>query len=239
MFSYRLRLPGGKAGVRELFLVCVALGDGVARDTIRRLLEQGDDVLLDQAPAGGSDDGQAAGPTRSDEAIRERLYERLRSAAPPADLAPALPASERTYQILVRSCAALARYAILVAVHRLLERGIVSEVVRDKLPAAELERPEPWMKEVAQAEGVLRGLWLRARAAFVDEKGPVAQNLAVRYFPRITGIDLPAEAAKACARAGARARASPRTGGKSAHRPRVPFSYDIMVAGPLDRDHNI
>ena len=161
-FSYRLQLPGGKAGVRELFLVSVALGDGVARDTVQYLLEQGKDAWLAHAPKSDcGDDGDAE--TTSREAVWERLSERLRSASPPADLAPALRAEEQTYQVLVRSCAALARYAILVAVHRLLERGIASAVVRNRLPAPELEQTEPWMKDVARAD--LRGLFLHAPAA--------------------------------------------------------------------------
>ena len=155
-FSYRLQLPGGQAGVRELFSVCVVLGDGVARDTIHRLLEQGEEDWLSHAPSGEEDPDQA-------DAAWRRLTERLRTAAPPADAAPALRTEEQTYHVLVRSCAALARYAILVAVHRLLERGLRGDVRREKLPAPELDKTEPWMQDVARAD--LRGLFLHAPAA--------------------------------------------------------------------------
>jgi hypothetical protein len=162
-FGYRLQMPGAKAGIRELFLVCVALGDGVARDSIHRLLEQGENAWLAHAPCRDAEDDPTAQPTRADKAIWEQLSERLRATAPPRDMAPALPTGEQTYQVLVRSCAALARYAILIAAHRLLERGVSSEVVREKLPAAELEQPEPWMKDLARTD--LRGLFLHAPTA--------------------------------------------------------------------------
>jgi hypothetical protein len=162
-FSYRLQLPGGRSGVRELFIVCAALGDGVGRDTIRRLLEQGRSAWLAHAPEGGTDDERDVESGQSETAVWEQLFERLRAAAPPAHIAPALPATKQTYHVLVRSCAALARYAILVATHRLLERRLSSQVVREKLPVAELEQPEHWMKGMARTD--LRGLFLHAPAA--------------------------------------------------------------------------
>ncbi len=155
-YSYRLRLPGGKTGIKELFLVSAALGDGVARDTIHRLLQQGEAAWMAHAPAG---EKEADG----DKAVWMRLAERLRSTDSPAEDAPALRADEQTYHVLVRSCAALARYAILVTVHRLLERGLMGDVVPDRLPAPVLDQTEPWMKDVARAD--LKGLFLHAPAA--------------------------------------------------------------------------
>lgn len=159
-YSWRLDLPGGRAGVRELFMVSVALGDGVARDGIHRLLEQGEGAWLAHAPTCKDDDKQRHAP---DQAVWQRLATRLRAAIPPAGSAAPLADGEQTYQVLVRSCAALARYAILVATNRLVARGETGRVVADKLPAPELDRTEPWMKAVARAD--LRGLFLHAPAA--------------------------------------------------------------------------
>jgi hypothetical protein len=76
-FAYRLRLPGGRIGVQELFMVCVALGDGVARDTIHRLLQQGEAEWLAHAPAGKKE-------SDDHESVWIRLSERLRAASYPA-----------------------------------------------------------------------------------------------------------------------------------------------------------
>jgi hypothetical protein len=163
-YSWRLGLPGGRAGVRELFMVSVVLGDGVAREGIHRLLEQGQEAWLAHAPQG--DDAKEQVPPSvpgSAPAVWQRLATRLRAATPPADSAAPLPDDEQTYHVLVRSCAALARYAILVATNRLVARGETGRVVADKLPAPELDRTEPWMKAVARAD--LRGLFLHAPAA--------------------------------------------------------------------------
>lgn len=88
------RSATSSAGVRELFLVSVAMGDGVARDTIRRLLTQGKDALLAHAPAGGIDAEQSPSQKTDNEAIWRHLDERLRSAAPRRiSLLPCTPAS--------------------------------------------------------------------------------------------------------------------------------------------------
>jgi len=159
-YSWRLDLPGGRAGVRELFMVSVALGDGVARDGFHRFVEQGEEAWLAHVPVYPGDDQEAQAPSQ---AVWQQLAGRLRAALPPADSAAPLPDDEQTYHVLVRSCAALARYAILVATNRLVARGETGRVVADKLPAPELDRTEPWMKAVAGAN--LRGLFLHAPAA--------------------------------------------------------------------------
>jgi hypothetical protein len=117
----------------------VCIGDGVARDTIHRLLEQGEAEWLTHAPAGNeaSDD---------QERIWTRLSERLRAAPSPEDAGTALGSEEQTYHVLVRSCAAPARFAILVATYRLIDCGLNGDVIREKLPAPELDHPEPWMR---------------------------------------------------------------------------------------------
>jgi len=156
-FSYRLRLPGGKAGLQELLKVVLALGDGVARNTIHRLLQQDEETWLAQAPAG-------EGETETDRETWQQLESRLASAAPPEATAPqGLPETEQTYHALVRSCATLARYAVLLATWRLIDQGHTDGVNLDQLPSTELPQVEGWMKAVAHAD--LRRLFLSAPAA--------------------------------------------------------------------------
>ena len=45
-FSYRVRMPGGEQGYSELLKVVLALGDGVANDTISGLLDKGEAEFL-------------------------------------------------------------------------------------------------------------------------------------------------------------------------------------------------
>jgi hypothetical protein len=155
-FSYRLRLPGDKAGLQELLKVVLALGDGMARNTIHRVLQQDEATWLAHAPAG-------EGETENDTKAWQKLEARLASAAPSAAAAPGLPETEQTYHALVRSCATLARYAVLLATWRLIEQGHTDGVNLDQLPSAELPQVEGWMKAVAHAD--LRRLFLSAPAA--------------------------------------------------------------------------
>jgi len=154
--SYRLRMPGGKTGMQELLKVVLALGDGVARNTIRRLLQQDSDTWAAHAPAGASE-------SQSDDAIWEELQVRL-DTAKPADIAlEDLPDGEQSYHALVRSCATLTRHAVLVAVWRLLDQGFADGVNRERLAGAELAQVEGWMKAVAHAD--LRRVFLSAPSA--------------------------------------------------------------------------
>ena len=155
-FSYRLRLPGGKDGLQELLKVVLALGDGVARNTIHRLLQQDEESWLAHAPA-------AEGETENDTEAWQQLESRLASAVPPEAAAQSLPGTEQTYHALVRSCATLARYAVLLATWRLIDQGHTDGVNLDRLPSTELPRVEGWMKAVAHAD--LRRLFLNAPAA--------------------------------------------------------------------------
>jgi len=155
-FSYRLRLPGGKAGLQELLKVVLVLGDGVARNTIHRLLQQDEESWLAHAPAG-------EGETENEKEAWQQLESRLASAAPSEAAAQSLPGTEQTYHALVRSCATLARYAVLLATWRLIDKGHADGVNLDRLPSTELPQVEGWMKAVAHAD--LRRLFLNAPAA--------------------------------------------------------------------------
>jgi hypothetical protein len=154
-FGYRLRMPGGRAGIVELLKVALVLGDGVARNTISTLLAQGEEHWLRHAPA-GDDDLHTAQQWQS-------LRERARYTKVPEDTPLQMGSGQQRYQTLVRSCATLTRYVLLVAASRLVQSGRTEGVVLDRLPAPILREPEPWMADMAGAN--LKGLFLRAPLA--------------------------------------------------------------------------
>jgi len=154
-FSYRLCLPGGREGLSELLKVALVLGDGVARQTISGLLQQGEADWLRQAPA-GDDEARTAQQWQN---LRERAqYKKVSD-----DPALQLGTGEERYQTLVRSCSTLARYAVLVAANRLIQCGHTDGVVLKQLPEPVLHEPEPWMGDMAGTN--LKGLFLRAPLA--------------------------------------------------------------------------
>ncbi len=177
-YSYRLCLPGGRAGLTELLTVGLGLGDGAARSTIAGLLKQAEGQWLDHAPNGDTDDAQLRGQW-------EKLQTRLQHADAPEEELVRMPDDEDGYQPLVRSCATLARYTVLTAAARLLAQGHDDEVVRKALPKFELPSPEPWMKEMAHAD--LNGVFLRA---------PMAVSFLVRR-PELLPGNIPKELASA------------------------------------------
>jgi len=173
-FSYVLRLPGGKEGLIELFKTTVTLGDGVARDTLARMLAGGEKAWLKHTPP-------SSGAEKDIHNQWRELIERIRTSDPQA-LAPThLPPELDTYQPLVRSCATLARYAVLLTVKRLIANGYDEGVVQDKLPEPLLGSTEVWMKEIAHTD--LSGLFLRA---------PLAMRYILRHRESVP-LDIPAE----------------------------------------------
>lgn len=173
-FSYVLRLPGGKEGLIELFKTTVTLGDGVARDTLARMLAGGEKAWLKHTPP-------SSGAEKDIHNQWRELIERIRTSDPQA-LAPThLPLELDTYQPLVRSCATLARYAVLLTVKRLIANGYDEGVVQDKLPEPLLGSTEVWMKEIAHTD--LSGLFLRA---------PLAMRYILRHRESVP-LDIPAE----------------------------------------------
>lgn len=161
-FGYRLRLPGGRAGLIELLKVALVLGDGVARNTLSTLLAQSEEDWLRYAPA-GDDDLHTAQQWQT-------LRERARYTKVPENTALQLGCGQQRYQTLVRSCATLTRYMVLVVASRLIQRGHTEGIVPDKLPSPILHEPEPWMEDMASAN--LKGLFLRA---------PLALRYIVQY----------------------------------------------------------
>ncbi len=173
-FSYVLRLPGGKEGLIELFKTTVTLGDGVARDTLARMLAGGEKAWLKHTPP-------SSGAEKDIHNQWRELIERIRTSDPQA-LAPThLPPELDTYQPLVRSCATLARYTVLLTVKRLIANGYDEGVVQDKLPEPLLGSTEVWMKEFAHTD--LSGLFLRA---------PLAMRYILRHRESVP-LDIPAE----------------------------------------------
>jgi hypothetical protein len=173
-FSYPLRIPGGKQGLAELFKVTVTLGDSVARDTLARMLARGEETWLKHTPRDLGDE----------ENIRDQwdqLRERIKASEPQA-LAPIrIPPEEDTYQPLVRSCATMARYAILLTVKRLVANGQNEGVVLEKLPKPLLGTTEAWMKELSHTG--LKGVFLRA---------PLAMRYIMRHLESVPP-DIPNE----------------------------------------------
>lgn len=154
-FSYRLRMPGGATGASELLKVSLALGDGVARHTLSHQLRRGEEEWLKHAPA--EDNGA------SSESEWRRLQQLVQSDRQYQDSRLNLTTDQQSYQTLVRSCATLARYAILTAAGRLIERGHVEGLDLDKVPQPVMAEPDKWMKAIAHTS--LRGLFARAPLA--------------------------------------------------------------------------
>lgn len=153
--GYRLDLPGGKAGLKELLTVALAIGDGVARHTLSGVLRQGETEWLSHAPD-GSDAGETGANWKS-------LRERASFSLAPGDPALNLDTEQSTYQTLVRSCSTLSRYTVLATAHRLVNRGYTDGLALDALPPAHLREAEDWMEDVAQAN--LKGLFVGAPLA--------------------------------------------------------------------------
>ena len=173
-FSFTLRLPGGNQGLVELLKSTVTLGDGVARDTLARMLAGGEEAWLKHTPPGVGVDPHILNEWNE-------LLERIRTSDPQA-LAPVnLPPEQDTYHPLVRSCATLARYAVLLTVKRMIANGSDDGVVLKRLPEPHLGSSEVWMKELAHTD--LRGLFLRA---------PLAMRYVMRHHETVPP-DLPAE----------------------------------------------
>jgi hypothetical protein len=141
-FSYRLRLPGGSEGLGELFKVVMTLGDSVGRHTIAHMLECAEEEWLQSSPP--------PDPNRDEmEHEWEELAHRVRGIRPLALEVRELPEDRNSYHPLTRSCATLARYSLLLTVHRLINRGQSDGVNVDKLPDPAIGCTETWMRQLA------------------------------------------------------------------------------------------
>ncbi len=175
--AFRLQLPGGGEGRVELLKVALALGDGVGRHTMSRMLEEGEEAWLAEAPEDTAD-----APAKRDwQMLKDHIHQ-------PRDYGDdrmhTTPENEY-YNTMIHSCATLARYTILVAAHRLVERGHTEGLDLDRLPEAVLGEPEAWMREAAHAK--LGGLFMR---------GPLAVTYAIRH-PQTLPDKIPGQLARA------------------------------------------
>ncbi|MFQ5600229.1 MAG: hypothetical protein ACE5G2_06710 [Candidatus Krumholzibacteriia bacterium] len=151
-YSYPLKLPGGRAGLTELLRVGLALGDGVARRSLDRLLSEAERHWLGHAPPAATVGERHLGQW-------EKLREALVANHVPED--PLVSRQHETsYQTLQRSCITMALHTIDVTVERLRARGLVDS--RHKKPRLKLgpKKLAPWMEELAHAD--LLGIFLRA-----------------------------------------------------------------------------
>ena len=141
--AYRLKLPGGRRGVRELLAVCLTLGDGLARNALGKLLKSGEESWMERAPA--ADAGEALRRWRELEAKLSRdsgLEDRM---------AP-VPEGTPKYHGLLRSCATVTRYLIFLAVSRLVQRDEAGDFDSAQLPSEYFAQDEPWMGEAASGD---------------------------------------------------------------------------------------
>jgi hypothetical protein len=153
--AYRLRIPGGMQGATELLKVVLAIGDGVARDTISQLLELGEEGWAQNTPPADADPAAKA--------EWQRLRELAKQRHKVGDNRLVLSNEQQGYQTLVRSCATLARYTVLTAAKRMIHRGCEDGVNEDKVPEPLMSEPAEWMKAVAHTN--LWGLFVRAPLA--------------------------------------------------------------------------
>ena len=106
-YSYRLRMPGGREGLRELLQVSLALGDGVARHTLYHLLQTSEQAWLRMAPEGAGGEEEA-------HALWHQFETQLHGDVAPEGAPTQLPTEQQTYHALLRSCVTLSRYSILL-----------------------------------------------------------------------------------------------------------------------------
>jgi len=153
-FATELRIPGGPEGLAEVLKVTLAMGDGVARHTISEAFAKSSEGLMSSGLVEDAD--------KLDEQWT-RLEELTRPRDVVKDARVNIPAEERTYQSVLRSCATVAYYNVVVAVERLAERDLTDGLNRDNLDKVRLSGDEPWMAKVSDTN--LGGLALRAPLA--------------------------------------------------------------------------
>jgi hypothetical protein len=160
-----------------LLKVVLALGDGVAIDTISGLLDKGEAEFLKNAPPDEINDT----PGSDWQKVRESVLDRRKIDDPHLNLSH----DQGNYQTLVRSCATLARYAILTATGRLIHSGITDGVSPETVPKPLIGEPTRWMEKIAHTN--LTGMFIRA---------PLALAYIIRH-PEAVPAKIPIELANA------------------------------------------
>jgi hypothetical protein len=152
---FTLQLPGGQRGLTELLKVALALGDGAARHSIGRMLDQAEEAWVQAGPDSEEEGGNAIEQWRT---IRDHLDA---AGAPDSDTRIDMK-GWTGYQTLIRSCATMALYSVNVAVARLIEKGLPHEGMRPTETPEFQEEPK-WMTELADAN--IAGIFARAPQA--------------------------------------------------------------------------
>ncbi len=165
-FCTPLTLPGGQAGLLELFRVCAVMGDGYGRSSLGKIYGDAKDAWV-----------QGGGPlqSNSEELLVEwnKLQKNMTSGPHTEDIKMNPVQATESYQTLIRSCATMALYTINVATERLQKNQTIgaNEVHIVPLPAID-DVPE-WMRELSDVD--LTGLFLRAPHVL----GYIRENKAV------------------------------------------------------------
>jgi hypothetical protein len=154
---YKLDLPGAGAGLRELLMVALALGDGASRQSIVWMIEDAEKKWREEGPGPDPDQAEAARVWLS-------LKERAGSSSPPVDDPRADMTGKTGYQSVTRSCATMALYVVDLAVARIIEAGYPADGARPTRTPEIADEPE-WMVELGRAD--MAGILLRAPKALV------------------------------------------------------------------------
>ncbi|UCH82612.1 MAG: hypothetical protein JSW50_08980 [Candidatus Latescibacterota bacterium] len=150
--TYFLKLPGNTKGFAELLKVAMVLGDGAARHSIGRMLEQAEDEWATQGPE--------AAPGGTDALAQWRaLKSRSADEKPPVDDSRVDMTGKTGYQSLIRSCATMALYSIDVAVARLIDAGVPHRGMRPT-QTPNIENEPEWLAQLADAD--IAGIFARA-----------------------------------------------------------------------------
>lgn len=155
-YSTPLTLPGGHAGLIELFRVCAVMGDGIGRSTIGHMLDDAKEAWV-----------QTDGPLQAGAEVLlaewEELKGRIAESAEIDDSRMKLGLEDENYQSLIRSCATMALYTINVATERLKESQVPGADQVEIVPMPAIDEVPEWMSELAHVD--LKGMFVRAPSA--------------------------------------------------------------------------
>jgi len=154
---YRLDLPGGQAGLRELLMVALAMGDGASRQSIVWMIEDAEKKWREEGIDSDPEQAEAARVWLS-------LKERAGSSGPPVDDPRADMTGKTGYQSVTRSCATMALYVVDLTVARLIEAGYPADGARPTRTPEIADEPE-WMVELGSAD--IAGILMRSPKALV------------------------------------------------------------------------
>jgi hypothetical protein len=142
--AFTLKVPGGQAGLAEILRVNLAMGDGVARQVIGRMLTEAEETWRAAVTDPTQEDLDLAEAWLRLQAGMEQELARLK------DSRIRLEGEQTGYQSLMRSCATMALYSVDVAVARMLEQGAPADGMRPTR-TPELESDPQWLVDLSTA----------------------------------------------------------------------------------------